>query len=261
MPVISSVGYSKSTPLKTIAYGSLLNQLFSIYSKMDPWVRQNGFLCIDATAGNASNPAWPDEETSATQLLNLVADSPQLNCHVHLIDKEKENCDQLKEHPLSAAARIHNSKFEEAIPVIVSRANNRMNGFIYLDKNGGITQDEHESLSRTFQHPNAGRIDFIWRCGANSLKRAYKHRGLMPSDIKNGVNKKYWLITKPESKWQWVFLVGSNYPINPWKEYGFMDINSDMGKRAFIQINNIGDDVKTEMEKIGGQQYMDLWDL
>jgi hypothetical protein len=56
-------------------------------------------------------------------------------------------------------------------------------------------------------------------------------------DYIKSIDKKCWIVRKPETQWQWTFLIGSNWVKFPeWKKERFYNLESKEGKEIMERV-------------------------
>lgn len=114
-------------------------------------------------------------------------------------------------------------------------------GLIYHDPQAAWSLD---TLRDVAQMPMVKRVDIVIQVQATGLKRAGKTR--LSDGVKQIRGKSRWLISRPFSKFQWTFLIGSNWPDLPeWKKEGLVDLYSDEGQNILDRLAHTKDELST----------------
>ena len=110
------------------------------------------------------------------------------------------------------------------------------NGIVFHDPNG--VDDFNIDALRVFQ---SSRLDLVVYYSAAAHKRVYHAPRtckaapyLIHAILESGI-KKYWLVRQPRDKWQWAFIIGTNWSGFPeWRKHGIYQTTSPEG-RAIVE--------------------------
>lgn len=106
-------------------------------------------------------------------------------------------------------------------------------GMVYHDPQGCMSTETLVTLSRNWK---LRKVDFVIHVLATSPKRIAGEERVI--DAIRRIKKKYWLIREPSGKWQFTFLIGTNWANFPaWKKAKFAPINSEEGQSYADKLN------------------------
>ena len=109
-------------------------------------------------------------------------------------------------------------------------------GLLYHDPNGCINE---KMLSNFFRKNETKHLDCLINCSATAIKRNYFSNKSLLIRLKE-INKERWLIRKPIGRWQWTFIIGTNWNAFPdLKKLGFYYLDSEEGQLIFSRLNEI----------------------
>ena len=98
-------------------------------------------------------------------------------------------------------------------------------GMLYADNNGCPDYELIKNITNIKQY---GKLDILINCPAASHKRSLKiwHQSnkINLSEALIKINKKYWIIREPYGKFQWTFLIGTNWQSFP--KFGHLNFYS-----------------------------------
>lgn len=112
-------------------------------------------------------------------------------------------------------------------------------GLIYADPNGN---PPFASLASVYRLRQYRAVDLLINCPATAIKRDGKSK--LSNELEE-IKKERWIMRPPlkSSKWQWSFLIGTNWEKMPISK-NFFDIETPMGRQAFETINLTGPELK-----------------
>lgn len=128
-------------------------------------------------------------------------------------------------------------------------------GLAYLDPNGIPDFSLIKELSEVKQYE---KFDFLINCPATAIKRAKgvktckQEKNLIEELV--SINKSYWIIREPIGRWQWTFLIGTNWNAFPnFKNLGFWPLSSPQGRRIAMNLSYSSSEIQS-FEKNGWYQ-------
>ena len=133
-------------------------------------------------------------------------------------------------------AHCHLGDHEEILPNLLSELGSKpCYGMVYSDPNGLPPFELLRSISFL---PTMKFIDILIHVGATTVKRLLFKHEMHLSDYLRPFNKKTWLVQDPEGKWQWSFLLGTNWEGFPkYSKERFYRIESEDGRRIFKKLD------------------------
>lgn len=186
--------------------------------------RGRSYLYIDCNAGSGYNHE-ADCEGSPLVFLDAVA------CHsfdwrAYFIDNDKAKIGELRMRMgLDDRVELRDADNGELVPELLAAARPwQAFGIVYHDPNG------IPNLNIFKQMPPKSTIDVLIRYNGNGVKRA--GGGRLTESLK-AIPKQYWYIQKvqPGDKWQWAFLLGTNWDKFPeYRKHDFVRLDSADGK-------------------------------
>lgn len=206
------------------------------------------YYYFDANAG----PGVDENGITGSPLIFLdKATSNNLNYRAFFIEENADCYNSLVGYVgARGGVTIINGDHKEKGCGLISASRLGKLGLLYHDPNGVPSFEWLASLSRQKEFK---AIDFMISLGANGLKRARRRNGdtelLYLHEYLATVNKKRWIIRKPQGKWQWTFVIGSNWEKFPnWANRYFYDLNSPEGKQVLINLSLTKKEVAEEVQ-------------
>lgn len=233
MPVDNGVGHSTATIAKQASLGFFLNVHISICDAIAAkWRKPRCYYYVDMNAGCGRNE---QEGCDGSPLVFLkAATALRMPYKAWFIEKEKRNTEDLE------AALDHlpdwiicRGDHNDIVPEVIKEIPNYANGLFYTDPNGIPSFGLLSSISQIMR---VSRMDILIRYAASGGKRA----GYKLADCIAKIDKKFWLVQEPSSndKWQWTFLLGTNWTKFPEMErIRFYRIDSDRGRAILDRLN------------------------
>lgn len=267
MPVKNGIGYGEWTRLKNDHFTELIKVHTRICKKISlkHTFASPSYQYIDFNAGTGYHPEeeYPTAIPTTMHYLNEVG----MNGHFHLIEMEKDNCNELNElwgaNPdVNIYCGDHNKMYEKVLESIPFQRGDKKNdidsmlsyGLLYYDPSEfGSGGDWHSmrTIGACSRAPQMSRIDILIYVSANMLKRV-KHLigGYNLTYWLNSINKEYWIIRKPEGKEQWTFLLGTNWKSYPdFRHIGFHRKDSKEGK-SYMEVLTYSEKARKEMYQL-----------
>ena len=243
MSIRNGIGQSKATLDKQQGLGKLLRQhmsvVYRIFKKYQ--VKNAIYYYIDANAGCGYNY---DVDCEGSPIIFLQArEEIGIKARAFFIEINKDNVvqlDRLTKPYLNNSVDfcVYSADNKTAIPEISRVLPGGCFGLIYYDPNG---RPDWDMISYLSKNPSLSKFDILIRYNAVAEKRNYQKTGKLLLDHLKDVKKQYWMIRDllPGENWQWTFLLGMNYKINPWKTQRFYYTNSEEGNAILQKIANL----------------------
>ena len=242
-------GYSKSTLLKQKDFEEIMGTHINISKaiiKKHNWVYPYyWYFDLNAGPGVHKDAEYGFKIGSPLIFLNEAIEK-RLPLNAILFENNKKNHASL----LSSISKlviadkqlskmnitIHNFSNEKLIEKHDTEVTRESYGLIYHDPKG---RPNFDLLTRFYENKHHPYIDLMINCPCATIKRStYYNSNTDENRLLNeflyGIDKKYWLIRKPYSRWQWSLIIGTNWTDFPrFKQLGFLDKNSPEGQKLF----------------------------
>ncbi len=129
-------------------------------------------------------------------------------------------------------------------------------GLIYHDPTGVIPS--FDLLAEISRYPAFAKTDIMVYLSATNIKRVRlaerNDKTKCLDEYLRAIDKKAWIVRKPQGKHQWTFVIGSNWVKFPdWKNRGFYNVFSPEGQSVLDRLTY----TENELSHINGQQVMD----
>lgn len=273
MSKINGVGISDYTKTKQSVFESLLKQQLAVCRAIaGKWKTRLQYNFFDLTAGPGDVCGYCEQSENCDKKEKCFRGSPLIFIDVMTGGSEtsKFNATFFEKNKISAeilsnrldnivfdghANGIHNininivnKRFEDGF----REPENNAFGLLYLDTSGSVPN--FDALAEISKHMSMQRVDFLLHIATTSIKRVRRSAIGGGDDLNEGIrkiNKKYWYTTPPQTKHQWIFLLGTNYPSYTNKKNGLYRLDTEIGKENF----NIANYIPKEREKLSGQMY------
>ena len=133
---------------------------------------------------------------------------------------------------------------ENVLPHLPLKKN--MVGLMYVDPNGDPPFD---LIRQFYQRPGSEMVDLLVYFSGTTIKRALKSpiakRNLCLKDNISNLPKKHWLIRGAKGKFQWSFLMGTNWIDFPkMNKIDFHKIDSDEGQYTLNKLNHTAQEIE-----------------
>jgi three-Cys-motif partner protein len=248
MPVDSGVGHSSITIVKERDFAGLLGLhmgiVRGILARHPKWPQE--YYYIDTNAGPGCYEEYQCDGSPVIFLKTcaklgmpyrayFIENAPGTQARLYAAILDESNYDR-------QYAKVDRRDHSAAVPEIMATIPQMSYGLIYADPNGIPPFD---MLRKAARCPGCQRVDILIRFSGAALKRN-PDRGKLVDHLK-GINKKYWLVQRPieSDKWQWSFLLGSNWPEFPqWESRGFYRIASPEGREILDQLNYTSEELE-----------------
>lgn len=275
MPVINHVGISDHTIKKQAALEKILDvhtQIVKriIYRPSSSWADKSYLFC-DLNAG----PGKYGEILGSPLIFSKVAQHNKINYIGVFSEINKKNSQNLMtnicsmdqgsawdhakdmlRHSNVTGCTISNGGVEivchenntitlESIKDMYSRKGfNSPFGFIYVDPNNH--EGKFAELKELFNHKTFKYLDILIHISGTTIKRISKsHQTQRLLEMLKPINKKHWLIQKPDTAFHWTFLLGTNWPGYPEdKRLDLVFVNSTLGQMYMNQVNYTVEELK-----------------
>jgi three-Cys-motif partner protein len=248
MPVKNGVGQSTATQDKQDGLDKLLRQHMSVVRGIfGKYGIKNGiYYYIDAHAGCGYNY---EAKCEGSPIIFLQArEELGIASKAYFIEIEKDNVCQLGHFIKPYLSdlvdfRVCPEDNKTAVPRIANALPEGCYGLIYYDPNG---RPDWQAISHLSKNPALSKFDILIRYNTMAVKRNFNNTGKLLLDYLSDVHKKHWMIRDllPGERWQWTFLLGMNYKINPWKSQRFYWTDSEEGGRILQKIANLKADLE-----------------
>ena len=252
MPVTNGVGWSETTADKEAGLSALLGFHMrlckSITAKSANSKASPVYHWFDITAGSGENP---DARCWGSPLVFVhQAKEAYLRYRAAFIEKDAQNVTALAHHLWEYPGNhlIVNADHVDILANLVQRIPGWAYGMIYADPNG---MPPFDLLAEVSQLEQCKRLDILIYASGTTIKRTRTaHNGSSLLEYMRQIDKKHWLVRGHQSKFQWTFLLGTNWVNFPeWKsKMDFHSTTSTEGARILEELN------WTESERKARQQ-------
>lgn len=174
-------------------------------------------------------------------IFERVCQKNNINCKPVFIEENPVTAQRLSD---KIQASVVNAKNETVLPHLCPDKNQF--GIMYVDPNG---DPNFKIIEQFYNKPNTRMIDLLVYFSGTTIKRAFKStitkRNISLIDNISSLPKKKWLIRNAAGKFQWSFLLGSNWINLPkYKTIGFHCIDSTIGQSVLNTINHTKNELK-----------------
>lgn len=181
------------------------------------------------------------QETIAQYLLDYQAD---------IVEQDKAIFEQLQLHKKSSQVRLYLSDSKNIYRNFLITKNSKQYGLLYLDPD--MSEDGFDlsfEIAEKFSiyYP---RLDILFYISANNIKRIRSAKGTQTLIQRLApIKKSDWIIRTLRDKFQYTFLIGTNYP-KPfcWKKRGFYDVKSKEGQAILEKANYTIDEINRGLQ-------------
>lgn len=270
MPIIDGVGRSEHTKAKQESIRTIMDVHTRIVKKIlsKPKTRSYAdlsYLYLDMNSGPGN---YEDINGSPLVFLNTALEN-KINFTAILSEINSKHCKKLSQNlgcdknesylnmicsmlpdsnvfgykigpdSLVVVCNENNVNTLESVKTLYTKHYNRKPyGMVYVDPNNH--EARFKELSSFFSHPSFRQLDVMFHISGTTIKRLLsKNVTDRLSDSISGINKKFWLIKKPETAWDWTFLLGTNWVDFPeFDSIDFVSVDSAKGQFYLDQVNN-----------------------
>lgn len=262
MPLNGSVGQSDYTETKQRHFAAVvqthLRVAKGIFQKSNSkkyknWI-QPQYLYVDMYAGSGSN--FENVPGSPVIFLDQARKVGINNVPIFIEENEYSAVqlnDELRRKGATNFQVVNSTNKLHIEKMIASPPPSKQIGLAYLDPNGIPDFDLIKRLSFV---PQYEKFDFLINCPATAIKRAKSVKSC--KQAKNlieelvSINKNYWIIREPIGRWQWTFLIGTNWNSFPkFKNLGFWPLSSPQGRNIAINLSYSA----SEIEKLNKDRW------
>ena len=237
MPINGSVGQSDYTKVKQHHFSVIVSTFLTAAKGM--LTRNRGdheqyFLYVDLYAGSGENM---DNVPGSPIIFHEAAKKAQICTLPILVEENEYSVKQLQDKLFSVGAnyfKIKNTNNEDFVEMMIKQPVRKSTyGLVYLDPNGIPNFELLRRLSEVRQYY---KLDFLINCPATAIKRAIgnvkcKQQSRLFEELKT-IKKTNWMIREPIGKWQWTFIIGTNWNDPPqFKKHKFWPIDSAEGQK------------------------------
>jgi len=244
MPVSGSVGFSDDTERKHQAFESFMRW----HTRMAAGViaaHGGHYIYADLTAGpGVYTGNGHTFYGSPLRALPLVSENFAY-WHALLCEREELEWASLRRSVADLSARgaidpvlvaVRHGDNRDIAPAWCRALGPKNYGVVFNDENGVPHFDLLAELSGL---PQLHLTEFVIYLPATAVKwdrRVYQRATLL--ERLTTIKKRFWLIREPEGRWQWSFLVGTNWPKYPeWTKGGLHRLDSARGTAIFERLN------------------------
>lgn len=229
---MQKVGRSQDTLLKQENLKYILDVQFKIFNSIiakHKWVNKKLFYAdIYAGDGGINN------RDGSPIIFEKICSQHKIFCNPVFIEENPVTTKRLESKIKSP---VINDKNENILPLLYPLKNQL--GLIYVDPNGDPNFNIIEDF---YKKPNTQMIDLLIYFSGTTIKRAYKaptaKRNISLEENIKRIPKKKWLFRSPTGKFQWSFLLGTNWiDIPKYKKLGFYEIDSLLGQSVLSTLN------------------------
>lgn len=227
MPIVNGVGYSDATQIKQQHFQNIVDVSLRIVSAIllrNSWADPL-YTFIDLNAGPGNINA---QDGSPQIFCSLAENYSRIKKKVTLCEINDKNADQLEhlrvdykdfaDYSIQVLRGDHN----DTVPPLIPAAPIKTYGLIYNDPTGSLPSfDLLQMLADAYP-----LTDILIHTSASNLKRQRRAEHC-PVDKRideyvQAINKKHWIVREPYTKFQWTFLLGTNWDGFPqFKRLGF----------------------------------------
>lgn len=255
MPKDGSVGISDNTPYKQYGFGKILKPHMGMVRgimRRHAWVVPS-YVYVDLTAGSGRS-SWEDTIIHGSPIVALdMARSLHVPLHGFLCERDAQSAQSLRYELRHRGLREHNAHPDVFLastgqdytlyegdhqiyaPVILEHLHLHQGqrlyyGLVYSDENGRCPPFD---ILGAFARVQA-RMDLLIHVAATPIKRQY-YSPIHPlmkrlDQLMETVQKDYWFVREPYGRFQWSFLLGTNWKLFPeFRGIGFHDTRSAEG--------------------------------
>jgi hypothetical protein len=258
MPKINNVGFGDATPIKLQVFDHIIKMHLAITQAVKDKYPANypfPYRYVELTAGRGYTP---DGQRGSTMVFldRVHSGSYHMPYQADFIDRENENLEALEQtvqaeakmyHWDTVSVRYQPYEYQAAVPLLFSTTNSTELGLVFVDPSGELPAWDTLKLMAA-RRP---KMEILIYISSTAVKRIYQYTGQKLADYMAIVDKKFWLIRKPESwdKYKWTFLLGANTDIfKDYKRINFYRHDSSQGTASFQELN------LTEEERINAVQ-------
>jgi len=243
------VGRSQHTELKQQNLEYILDVQLKIFSHIianNRWAH-NKIFYADIYAGDGGVNSCD----GSPLIFEKVCGKSNINCDPIFIEENPVTAKRLEDKIQSP---VINARNENVLPQLCPAKNQF--GIIYADPNG---DPNFKMIEDFYNKPNTNKIDLLIYFSGTTIKRAFKSpiakRKISLIDNISRLPKKKWLIRNITGKFQWSFLLGSNWiDIPKYKAIGFYEIESILGQSVLNVINHTKNELKQIKITVPAQQ-------
>jgi hypothetical protein len=131
--------------------------------------------------------------------------------------------------------KFHFGSYENILPSLLEKKDNRELGIVFINHSGEPPNFEAIKLVGELRP----RMEILLYLSARNIKRLHHLKNKSLLDYMQEINKKYWLIRKPDKfdNLEWTFLLGSNVEFKDYKKIDFFRLESNEAQKFFPKIN------------------------
>ncbi|MBL6996722.1 hypothetical protein [Desulfobacula sp.] len=246
---MQKVGRSEHTELKQKNLEYILSVQLKIFKHIianHKWVNDKIFYA-DIYAGDGGI----NDCAGSPLIFEKVCNENSIKCDPIFIE---ENPVTAKRLSAKIKSSVINDRNENVLPQLYPEKNQL--GIIYVDPNG---DPKFDMLEDFYNKQNTKMIDLLIYFSGTTIKRAFKSpitkRDISLIDNITRLPKKKWLVRNATGKFQWSFLLGSNWIDVPrYKSIGFYEIDSIFGRSVLNIINYTKEELKNIKIKLPDKQ-------
>ena len=251
MPVTEEqVGYSEFTASKTFNFRKIV-EMHTIMCKgiisRNSWC-DGRYFYLDLTAGTGLIPSTSEPNCASIMVRTLR--SVGIEFQAHLIDQNNADTLRANFNDRSSAIQYYKSDHNTVLEDIINKQLKQpAYGLMFYDPNSpGISNGNWLSLNSIAnayrEHSELSKVDLMMYLSGTAVKRANNSVQSSSSTQKRlqdwlaTIDKKYWVVRKPQGMWQWTFILGTNWDAYPKiSSISFYPSSTPEGRNYFDTIN------------------------
>ena len=238
VPITNGIGWSECTADKESGLGQLLGlhmEICQAILRKHPYFPRD-YYYFDITAGSGSNDGANCYGSPVVFLQEAARRG--LQYQATFIEKDSINSANLGKALWSYSGNhsILNCNHQDVLATLIDGVPKSAFGMIYVDPNG---EPPFGLLSDVSRLEPCKRMDMLVYASASTVKRRRTvHGGKSLVEHMESIDKRYWLIRDHQSKFQWTFLLGTNWVEFPsWETRGFYRLQSEKGREILDELN------------------------
>lgn len=245
MPIEGSVGQSDYTAIKQRHFAAIIKTHLQVAkgimsrNKYPNWIEPY-YLYVDLYAGCGNNL---DDVPGSPVIFFDQAKKVDVNGYAVFVEENEYSAELLEDKIKNIKTCNYKLITDDNANIVKQMVENppdkKCLGLAYLDPNGIPNFNAIKELSHLKQYD---KFDFLINCPATAIKRSLGNgfcddSNRLISELV-GINKNYWIIREPIGRWQWTFLIGTNWESFPkFKNLGFHPLSSNKGREIVMHLS------------------------